>query len=216
MIPDLNVPLQDEFLLAKTPLDFEGLAADEAYEMRHTHRVVKQSDIILLMCLLQDEFTVEQMEAAYDFYEPMTLHYSSLSHNTHSIIAAKIGRDDEAYQYFMNAAGLDLDNFRNATEDGLHAAALGGTWQTIAYGFLGMRLTPQGIAFDPRLPKAWHSLTMKIVYRDYVLDLCVTHDDCRIVVDGSDANGSACLLIGDESYELIDGQTITTEAGALA
>ncbi|MEZ6190407.1 MAG: hypothetical protein R3C45_03855 [Phycisphaerales bacterium] len=164
MIPGMNIPLQDEFLLAKKPLDFTGLTADEAYAKRHTHRVVKQSDIVMVMYLLQDEFTTEQMQTAYDFYEPMTLHFSSLSYNTHSILASMIGRKQQAYDYFTKAAGLDLDNLRDATSDGLHAAALGGTWQTVAYGFLGMRLADEGIEFKPRL----HRRMAVVVYSDRV------------------------------------------------
>ncbi len=188
-VPGKDIPLQDEFLLAKKPIDFNGLSADEAYAMRHTHRMVKQSDIILVMYLLQDEFTVEQMREAYDFYEPMTLHFSSLSYNTHSILATKIGRDDQAYDYFAKAAGLDLDDLRGATVDGLHAAALGGTWQTLVYGFLGMRLLPKGIVFERRLPEAWKSVSLRIAYQGYRLNLTLTQDGHRLDVEGSGGQG---------------------------
>ena len=214
MVEGKNFPLQDEFLLAKKPLSFEGLTADEAFAMRHTHRVVKQADIIVALYLLQDEFTVEQMREAYDFYEPMTLHYSSLSYNTHSIIATKIGRADQAYDYFMKAAGLDLDNLRDATKDGLHAAALGGTWQTVAYGFLGMRVTPAGIVFDPHLPACWKSLTLHIAYRGYRLKLHLTHELYRVDVTEVDAQGRAALILNNESHELRDGLSITAPAPA--
>ncbi|MEI8340521.1 MAG: glycosyl hydrolase family 65 protein [Verrucomicrobiota bacterium] len=215
MVPGENFPLQDEFLVAKKPLNFEGMTADEAFAMRHTHRVVKQSDIVLVMYLLQDEFTVEQMRAAYEFYEPMTLHFSSLSYNTHSILATKIGRDDVAYDYFMKAAGLDLDNLRDATNDGLHAAALGGTWQTLVYGFLGMRLVEGGIAFEPRLPEAWKSVSLGIVYRGYRLRLSFSHDVQRIEVEGSEGAGEAQLILNGEAHSLKDGLSITSSVTAL-
>lgn len=213
MVEGKNFPLQDEFLLAKKPLKFDGLTADEAFAMRHTHRVVKQADIIVAMYLLQDEFTVEQMREAYDFYEPMTLHYSSLSYNTHSIIATKIGREDQAYDYFMKAAGLDLDNLRDATKDGLHAAALGGTWQTITYGFLGMRLTPDGLAFAPRLPAAWKSIRLHIAYRGYRLKLHLTHDQHRVEVEEVAGQDGAALILDNETYKLKDGLTVTAHPG---
>ena len=211
MVPGRNFPLQDEFLLAKKPLKFDGLTADEAFAKRHTHRVVKQADIIVALCLLQDEFTVEQMRDAYDFYEPMTLHYSSLSYNTHSIIATKIGRDEQAYDYFLKAAGLDLDNLRDATVDGLHAAALGGTWQTIAYGFLGMRLEKESILFEPRLPAAWKSLSLHIAYRGYRLALTISHDELRIDVRHPGGNAlPARLVLNGEAHELHDGLSIAS------
>lgn len=200
--------MQDEFLLAKKPLAFEGLTADEAYAMRHTHRVVKQADIILAMYLLQDEFTTEQMAAAYDFYEPMCLHFSSLSYNTHSILAGKIGRPDQAYDYFLKAAGLDLDNLRAATKDGLHAAALGGTWQTIVYGFLGMRLLDDAIAFEPRLPAAWKSVRLQIVYHGHVLKLDFSQERSRITVAGEEGGGPVHVILDNTPHLLVEGLKI--------
>jgi alpha,alpha-trehalose phosphorylase len=209
-VPGKDIPLQDEFLLAKKPLDFAGMSADEAFAMRHTHRVVKQSDIIIAMYLLQDEFTVEQMREAYDFYEPMTLHFSSLSYNTHSILATKIGRNDQAYDYFAKAAGLDLDDLRGATVDGLHAAALGGTWQTVVYGFLGMRLNRESIVLEPRLPEAWKSVSLRIVYRGYRLNLTLTHDVHRLDVEGSDGQAQARVILNGEAHVLRDDLSVTS------
>lgn len=208
MVPGTNIPLQDEFLVAKKPMKFDGLTADEAYAKRHTHRVVKQADIILAMYLLQDEFTPAQMAEAYDFYEPMTLHFSSLSYNTHSIIATKIGRQKQAYDYFLKAAGLDLDNLRDATKDGLHAAALGGTWQTVVYGFLGMRLVGDAISFEPRLPKAWKSISLRIVFRGYVLKLKFTHKSQRIEADGAEGQDGARLILNGKTHQLADGLVV--------
>lgn len=213
-VPGKNFPLQDEFLLAKKPLDFTGITADEGFALRHTHRVVKQSDIILVMYLLQDEFTVEQMREAYDFYEPMTLHFSSLSYNTHSILATKIGRDDQAYDYFCKAAGLDLDDGRGTIDDGLHAAALGGTWQTLVYGFLGMRLLPKAIVFEPRLPKTWKSVSLRIAYRGYRLNLTLAHDGHRLEVEG-EGQAPARVILNGEAHLLRDELSVTsTSQGA--
>ena len=215
-VPGKDFPLQDEFLLTKKPLDFNGLTADEAFAMRHTHRVVKQSDIIIAMYLLQDEFTVEQMREAYDFYEPMTLHYSSLSYNTHSILATKIGREQQAYDYFCKAAGLDLDDGRGTIDDGLHAAALGGTWQTLVYGFLGMRLLPGGIAFEPCLPEAWKSVSLRIAYRGYRLNLTLTHDGHRLDVDASEGQGPAQITLNGETHMLTSELSVASSPQVLA
>jgi alpha,alpha-trehalose phosphorylase len=215
-VPGHDFPLQDEFLLAKKPLSFEGLTADEAYAMRHTHRVVKQADVILAMYLLQDEFSDGQLARAYDFYEPMCLHFSSLSYNTHSILANKIGRPEQAYDYFLKAAGLDLDNLRGATKDGLHAAALGGTWQTIVYGFLGMRLLDEAISFEPRLPEAWHAIRLRIVFHGYVLNLDFRGDSQQITVEGSEGTGSVRLILNGQSHALVDGLKVTSLPAAVA
>ena len=208
-VPGTEIPLQDEFLIAKKPLKFEGLGVEQAYAMRHTHRVVKQADIILAMFLLQEEFTTEQLREAYDFYEPMTLHYSSLSYNTHAVLAMRIGRERQAYEYFLKAAGLDLDDLKNATADGLHAAALGGTWQTVFYGFLGARLQPPGyLSLSPKLPREWKSLSLQVRFRGYRLGLHITHGLCRIEVDGSEAVGPAHLIVADKKFTLLDGENL--------
>ena len=208
-VPGTEIPLQDEFLLAKKPMKFEGLGPEEAYAKRHTHRVVKQADVILAMFLLQEDFTTDQLREAYDFYEPMTLHYSSLSYNTHAILALRIGRERQAYDYFLKAAGLDLDNLKNATADGLHAAALGGTWQTVFYGFLGARLYPPGcLTLNPQLPKEWNSLSLQICFRGYRLSIHVNHEMCKVDVDGSEGKGRAHLVLQGKKVPLIDGQTL--------
>jgi trehalose/maltose hydrolase-like predicted phosphorylase len=212
LVSGRNFPLQDEFLLSKKPLDFNGISADEAYAKRHTHRMVKQSDIILAMYLLQEDFTVEQMREAYDFYEPMTLHYSSLSYNTHSILATKIGRDQQAYEYFRKAAGLDLDDGRGTIDDGLHAAALGGTWQTLVYGFLGMRVLPTGIVFEPCLPESWKSVSLRIAYRGYRLNLTLTHDVHRLDVEGPQGQAQARVILNGKAYLLRDELSVTSTA----
>ena len=208
-VPGTEIPLQDEFLLAKKPMKFEGLGPEEAYAKRHTHRVVKQADVILAMFLLQEDFTTEQLREAYDFYEPMTLHYSSLSYNTHAILALRIGRDRQAYDYFLKAAGLDLDNLKNATADGLHAAALGGTWQTVFYGFLGARIYSLGcLSLNPQLPKEWQHLALQICFRGHRLAVTITPNLCHVEVDGSEGAGQAYLMVGKRKMPLIDGQDL--------
>jgi alpha,alpha-trehalose phosphorylase len=176
--------------------------------MRHSHRVIKQADIILAMYLLQNEFTLEQMKEAYNFYEPMTLHFSSLSYNTHSIIANKIGLHKQAYNYFRKAAGLDLDDLRQATKDGLHAAALGGTWQTVIYGFLGMKINDDSIMFEPKLPDEWKSISLRLKYRGSILILYFSQDVFTLKVEGWDNNNSANLIINGESWDFKDGLSI--------
>ena len=172
-VPELNIPLQDQYLLNKKDADIIGWnLRDEMSKWkvfksmveREEYKIIKQADIIVAMYLLQDDFTLDELKKAYEFYEPMTIHASSLSYNTHSIIATKIGLMDQAYEYFMNAASLDLDNIKNATKDGLHAASFGGTWQSIIMGFAGLTISENGMKFNPTLPKMWNSLKFKLAY----------------------------------------------------
>jgi len=191
-IPDVpglpGVPLQDEYLMTKEPLDdLESFTLQDFWDKRkrEKYRVIKQADIILAMYMLQDEFSLGQIRSAYEFYEPLNLHISSLSCNTHSIIASRIANGEDAYHYFRRAAGLDLDNHKNATADGLHAAALGGTWETVVGGFAGMCLRADRISFDPQLPDEWNSLAFRVTYRGYSLSVFLSHELNRLTVSGN-------------------------------
>jgi trehalose/maltose hydrolase-like predicted phosphorylase len=189
-----GVPLQDAFLLKRKPVDLSGMTVPEFWERRGEVQVIKQADIILAMYLLEDRFTREQIEAGYDFYEPRTLHVSSLSLNTHSIVAAIIGRTGAAYDYFRRAAGLDLDNFREASRDGLHSAALGAVWQMVIPGFTGLRVREDHIAFQPALPADWKALRFPLHYRGWRLECTVSRTSFRIEVSGSGHENSTVKI----------------------
>jgi trehalose/maltose hydrolase-like predicted phosphorylase len=207
-VPDCpGVPLQDAFFLNRKEEDISGMTVPEYWQRRGEVQVIKQADVVLAMYLLEDSFTGDEIERGYDFYEPKTLHVSSLSLNTHAIVAAIIGREEEAYDYFQRAAGLDLDNLRNATKDGLHAAALGTVWQMTIPGFMGMRVREDHIYFQPALPKAWDEIRFPIQYRGWRLQFAVRADGYRVEVSGNGQEG-ALMVIGSEQYALATGRTI--------
>ncbi|MBN1828097.1 MAG: glycoside hydrolase family 65 protein [Deltaproteobacteria bacterium] len=168
---DAEVPLMDEFFMGKPEADMDGWLLNSGdprlwkippKDVRN-YRTVKQADVILAMFLLQQEFSIEQMSAAYDFYESRTLHSSSLSYNTHAVVAALLGRVGQAYDYFQRSAAMDLDNLHDATRDGLHSASQGGSWQAVVMGFCGMALNEKGLTFNPHLPPAWKAVRFSIV-----------------------------------------------------
>ena len=98
---------------------------------------IKQADVILGMYLFSDVFSLKEKKRNFDFYEPKTAHESSLSACIYSIIASEIGYDDKAYELFMRASRLDLDDYNNDTIDGLHITSMGGAWMSIVMGFAG-------------------------------------------------------------------------------
>jgi alpha,alpha-trehalose phosphorylase len=202
-----GVPLQDAFFLGRKEEDISGMTVAEYWERRGEVQVIKQADIVLAMYLLEDRFSREEIQRGYEFYEPKTLHVSSLSCNTHAMVAAIIGKEEEAYHYFRRAAGLDLDDLRNATKDGLHAASLGGVWQMAIPGFMGMRVREDHISFQPGLPKAWSGIRFPLHYRGWRLEVTATAADCRIAVSGQGEAG-AQLRLGEEKFELSAGQMI--------
>lgn len=128
-------------------------------------QVVKQADVILLLYLLWDRFAPEVREANFRYYEPRSGHGSSLSPSIHALVAARLGDTDLAEHYFRQAAEIDLaDNMGNAA-GGVHAAALGGLWQAVVFGFAGLRFGPEGPVLDPHLPRTWRSLRFPIRWR---------------------------------------------------
>ncbi len=115
-------------------------------------RLIKQADVVMLTYLLPDEFPDDVKRANYNYYEPLTLHKSSLSTAIHSIMGIEIGDPSRAVQYFRRAAFVDLADLQGNTQEGIHIASAGGTWQMIVCGFGGFRVRNGQMTFKPWLP----------------------------------------------------------------
>src|SRR5699024_9339669 len=98
---------------------------------------IKQADVLQGIYFFKEEFSQEEKQRNFDFYEPMTVHESSLSPSIHAILAADLHRMDKAVELYSRTARLDLDNYNNDTEDGLHITSMTGSWLTIVEGFAG-------------------------------------------------------------------------------
>ncbi len=125
---------------------------------------IKQADTLQGLYFLGHQYDTETKRRNFAFYEPMTVHESSLSPCVHSILAAEIGEQAKAVEMYQRTARLDLDNLNNDTDDGLHITSMAGSWLSIAQGFAGMR-TVEGLAFSPFLPACWQGYSFTIVYR---------------------------------------------------
>jgi maltose phosphorylase len=132
--------------------------------------------VLLLMFLHRDRFSREDKEANYRFYEPRTAHGSSLSPAIHSILACDIGDRKQAYNYYLYASRLDLDNRNRNTEEGLHTSAMAGTWLNLVAGFAGLRYDRGDLRLNPNLPDAWSSLSFRLRYRGSTLRITVRAD----------------------------------------
>ncbi len=137
-------------------------------------QVTKQADVVLLMFLLGNRFPREVKRANYDYYEPRTLHASSLSPAIHSIIAAEIGNEAHAYDYFRQSALMDLYDLKGNTSSGIHLACAGSVWMAVVNGFAGMRDYPAGLSFAPTIPGAWKGYRFKLRYRKRLLEVSVS------------------------------------------
>lgn len=186
MIPvdeNLGIIKQDDSFLDKKPWDFAGTPKDK-YPLLlnfhplviYRHQVLKQADLVLALFVQGDRFSRYQKKRNFDFYEPLTTHDSSLSTSIHSIMASEIGYLEKAYQYFMHTARTDLDDLHENTGDGIHAAAMAGTWAAIVHGFAGMREHGNHLSFNPRLPAAWKGYSFRLRYQGRTLLVEVSPD----------------------------------------
>ncbi|TLU84259.1 MAG: glycoside hydrolase family 65 protein [Chlorobium sp.] len=147
-----------------------------------TTRLIKQADVLAMMLLFPHAFSEEEKTANFDFYEIRTAHKSSLSHCMHAMMGLSAGRRSKAYNYFMKTAMFDLENLHENTAFGIHAAAVGGTWQTVVYGFGGFSIKSDRLVLRPWLPKKWESLSFRVRWKERTVDITVYHDRVSVLI----------------------------------
>jgi len=153
------------------------------YEAMALYQITKQSDVITLMNLLPQRFTPKQCRNAYRYYEPRTVHDSSLSYSPHGVMAARLGLHRAAYRYFRESAYLDLDDGQLNTTSGLHYANLGGTWQIAVLGFAGVRIINGVLELAPNLPTAWKQMRFRLHYRGALLHFTLAGKRVEMTVE---------------------------------
>ena len=132
---------------------------------------IKQADTLQGFYFFEDHFTKEELQKHYEFYEPFTVHESSLSPCVHSVLASALGKTDEAYTLYLRTARLDLDDYNKEVHEGLHITSMAGTWLSIVEGFAGMRVKNGKLTFTPRLPKHWKSLSFKVIFQGEIKEI---------------------------------------------
>ncbi len=141
---------------------------------------IKQSDVLLGLYLYYTNFDKELIRRNFDFYEPRTVHESSLSPYLDSILASRVGYVDKAYNLFLHAIRLDLDDYNNELEQGLHITSMAGGWLAIVRGFAGMQVLEGLMSFSPTIPQKWNSYTFKINFRERTLQLCINKRNIEV------------------------------------
>src|SRR5690606_6194923 len=131
--------------------------------------VLKQADVVLALFLQGNHFTEAEKLADFDYYDPLTTGDSTLSAVVQSILAAEVGYQDLAREYFEQAIYVDLADLHNNAADGVHVVSAGGVWTALVCGFGGMRDYDGELSFDPRLPADWPSLSFPLRWRGSVL-----------------------------------------------
>ncbi|WP_165748239.1 glycoside hydrolase family 65 protein [Cellulophaga sp. Z1A5H] len=147
---------------------------------------IKQADTLQGFYLFEDQFSIEALEKHFDFYEPFTVHESSLSPCVHSIQASKLNRMQQAYMFYLRTSRLDLDDYNKEVEEGLHITSMAGTWMSIVEGFGGMRVVKDKLSFTPRIPEQWEAYSFKINFRNRILKVAVSQKETKFQLEGAE------------------------------
>ncbi|MDP9188994.1 MAG: glycoside hydrolase family 65 protein [Actinomycetota bacterium] len=168
---ELGVHPQSENFLEHARWPFESYDPDRYPLLLHApyfdlyrKQVVKQADLVLALFVCGDRFTAEEKDRDFDYYEKITVRDSSLSACTQAIVAAEVGHLTLAYDYYGEAALMDLEDREQNTRDGVHIASLAGAWLGAVAGFGGMRDHGGKLSFSPRLPEAITRVAFRIIY----------------------------------------------------
>ena len=146
---------------------------------------IKQADVLQGIYFFEDDFTMDQIKSNFDFYEPMTVHESSLSPCVHAIIATKLGYMEKAEELYLRTSRLDLDDYNHDTCDGLHITSMAGTWMSVIKGFGGIRIVNHQIVINPRLPKHWKDLIFSMRFKGSILHINIQKELCTLTNQGS-------------------------------
>ncbi|MCU1560720.1 glycosyl hydrolase family 65 protein [Mycetocola sp.] len=185
----LQIHPQDSQFLEREVWDLAATPASQKPLMLHFHplviyrfQVLKQADVVLALFLQGDQFTVEEKLADFDYYDPLTTSDSTLSKIVQSIIAAEIGYQELALEYFLDMVFVDLADLHKNTADGVHVASAGGAWNALVSGFGGMRDHDGILTFDPRLPQEWPELRYRLTWRGTRMLVSLTAEKMRVSV----------------------------------
>ena len=160
---------------------------------------IKQADTLQGFYFFEDHFSKEELEKHFDFYEPFTVHESSLSPCVHSIQAAVLDRMEQAYTFYLRTSRLDLDDYNKEVEEGLHITSMAGTWMSIVEGFGGMRVKNNQLHFEPKIPAQWKGYSFKVNFRNAIVKVAVNQAGTEVSVEGDSAveviiNGASQLV----------------------
>ena len=167
---------------------------------------IKQADTLQGMFFFEDRTPVETLQKHFDFYEPLTVHESSLSPSVHTVLACRLGYAAKAYDLYHRTARLDLDDYNKEVYQGLHVTAMGGAWMAVVYGFGGMRLVGEDLHFKPFLPEQWGGITFHLRWRGALLSVRVEQNQLTV----RNLEGSAAVFyVGGTLQKLAAGSEQT-------
>ena len=147
----------------------------------------------------EENFDKEIIKENIDFYFPLTVHESSLSPCVHSILFSSINNIDKAFEMYLRTSRLDLDDYNNEVDEGLHITSMAGSWLSIVEGFAGVRIKDDGIFISPIIPKKWRSYNFKMYYNNEIIEFLVTNDQVNVT---NNSCNNLNLFVDDNKYIL--------------
>ena len=208
-----NIYLQQDSFLDKELVEVDKLPTSErpinqkwSWDRILRSPYIKQADTLQGFYFFEDQFTLEELERHFDFYEPFTVHESSLSPCVHCIQAAKLGRMEQAYDFYLRTSRLDLDDYNHEVEEGLHITSMAGTWMSIVEGFGGMRVLNEKLSFTPRIPERWQSYSFKVNFRRQIIEVNVAKDVTTFKIDG---NTPLQILVNNKAVTISPDNLLT-------
>ncbi|MNO56702.1 Maltose phosphorylase [compost metagenome] len=213
---DLGIFLQQDGFLDKEIIQVKDLASENlplnqkwSWDRILRSCFIKQADVLQGLYFLGDRYDLDTKKRNFDFYEPITVHESSLSPCIHSILASELGYKDKAYEMYLRTSRLDLDNYNNDTEDGLHSTSMAGTWMSIVHGFGGLRVHDGRLTLSPSNPGHWSAYSFKIMFRGSRLKVSVS--DSQVTVT-NETDIPASITIYDKEYTVNGLSSITADS----
>jgi alpha,alpha-trehalose phosphorylase len=201
---------QDEKFLTSELWDLENTPDDKRPLLLNYHplviyrfQVLKQADVVLGLFLQGDQFTPDEKRADFEYYDPITTGDSTLSGVVQSVIAAEVGYQEMAMQYFLSGLYVDLADLHSNARDGVHIASTGGVWNALVYGFGGLRDHHGRITFDPRLPQGWSHLTFPLQIRESRLRVHIEPGSVTFTVE---TDGPVELAVRGIPYVVVPGE----------
>jgi maltose phosphorylase len=166
------------------PMDQFPLYSNWSYDRIYRNNMIKQPDVLMFMFLYNQSFTFEEKKENYEFYEPLTIHESSLSPSIHSIFASELNKHDEAKRFFGFATRMDLDDYNRNTHEGLHTTSIAAAWMNIVYGFGGFRSDMIPVKLSPTIPEGWKRYQFKVTISKRLMTVNVTTEFVEIMIVG--------------------------------
>ncbi|MBN1387904.1 MAG: glycoside hydrolase family 65 protein [Bacteroidales bacterium] len=208
---DRDIFLQQEGYLDKLQQTVDNIKPEERPINQHWSwdRIlrscfIKQADVLQGLYFFGEEYDTETIKRNFDFYEPRTVHESSLSPSIYSIMASRTGRIDKAYELYLRTARLDIDDINKEVKEGLHITSMAGTWLSIVEGFAGLKVKHQKLYINPLIPEAWEMYSFMIRFRNNLLKISINKTKAEV----ENLSGKrVCINVGGEEKKISAGNT---------